>query len=135
MLGSAIVALMHKCEFSEEVVSPDTERVFYREIPDLNVKIKVFSSVVNSVARDKGADAIRVVAIYQKDGINRWLDSEARVYRTGEIEGVCNRLHERMREAWRKAVNLPKCGKCKTVMFWSAKKERHFCSEACWTKK
>lgn len=97
------------------VQSPEGKRS-YREVvyerahhKDARYKVLVFTSIAAGAtnARKLGADAIRVVALFErapdKDG---WTYSEARkqkrVFRTGTVEGVLERMYERMREAYAK---------------------------------
>lgn len=64
--------------------------------------IKVYSSIQRGegAIRGCGADAIRVVALFQPLDKIYPIFKSARVYRTGSVEGVLERMIERAREAY-----------------------------------
>lgn len=66
--------------------------------------VKVYSSVKRgeSGARECGADAIRVVAILTASGSGKTypIFKSARVYRTGSVDAVLDRMMGRAREAY-----------------------------------
>lgn len=64
--------------------------------------IKVYTSIQRgeTTVRSRGADAIRVVALFQPQSKVYPLFKSARVYRTGSVEGILNRMIERAREAY-----------------------------------
>lgn len=69
---------------------------------DARYKVLVYTSIAqgNARARKLGADAIRVVAIWDDGRSTRGVAKTKRVFRTGTVEGVLARVHERMREAY-----------------------------------
>ncbi len=69
---------------------------------DSRYTIKVYSSIQRgaSEARGCGADAIRVVALLTASGTVYPIFKSARVYRTGTIEAVLDRMIERARAAY-----------------------------------
>jgi hypothetical protein len=71
---------------------------------DERYAIKVFSSIQRgeSAARKCGADAIRVVALFQPQDKVYPIFKSARVYRTGTVEGVLERMVERARDAYKR---------------------------------
>lgn len=71
---------------------------------DERYAIKVFSSIRHgeSAARGCGADAIRVVALFQPRDKVYPIFKSARVYRTGTVVGVLDRMVERAREAYKR---------------------------------
>jgi hypothetical protein len=64
--------------------------------------VKVYSSIQRGAlgVRGCGADAIRVVALLVTPNKTYPLFKSARVYRTGTVEGVLERMIERAREAY-----------------------------------
>jgi hypothetical protein len=74
---------------------------------DPRYTVKVYSSIQRGAGevRECGADAIRVVALFA-DAKFRWpaqvvpIFKAARVYRTGSVEAVLDRMIERAREAY-----------------------------------
>jgi hypothetical protein len=77
------------------------------------VRVKVYTSIAvgEKVARECGADAIRVTAAYEgQRPIRPWpgrppstnfaIFKGQKILRTGTPDGVIERLHERMREAY-----------------------------------
>lgn len=74
---------------------------------DARYTIKVYSSIQRGAGdvRNCGEDAIRVVAMWVDDKFSwpareRPIFKSARVYRTGTVEGVLDRMIERAREAY-----------------------------------
>jgi len=64
--------------------------------------VLVYTSVAtgNARARKRGADAIRVVAIFDDGKRSYGIAKTPRVFRTGSVEAVLERTHERMRECY-----------------------------------
>lgn len=81
-------------------------------IADTRYKVVVYTSIAagSTTARKLGADAIRVVALYEPGNERRTeARSMKRVFRTGTVEGVLERTLERMREAYKMCSdNRPK---------------------------
>jgi hypothetical protein len=72
---------------------------------DTRFKVLVYTSIANgsTTARKVGADAIRVVALFEPGGEQQPQARKfKRVFRTGTVEGVLDRTLERMREAYAK---------------------------------
>ena len=67
---------------------------------DPRYTIKVYSSIQRGVIRGCGADAIRVVALLTTPGKVYPIFKSARVYRTGTVEAVLERMIERARQAY-----------------------------------
>jgi len=69
---------------------------------DAKYTVKVYSSVQRGEgeARGCGADAIRVVALLTTPAKVYPIFKSARVYRTGTVEAVLDRMMERAREAY-----------------------------------
>lgn len=84
-----------------------------RHARDERYAVKVYSSIQRGAedVRESGEDAIRVVAVHYTGTIGdggKWMFPDAargiykstRVYRTGTVEGVLDRMIERAREAY-----------------------------------
>jgi len=111
------------------------ERVFARNISDDGrVKIKVFTTIVANEVRNSGKDSIRVCATWDPhDGRSRGLVKITRVHRTGDIEKICQRMLERMREVWKRVNATERCS-CGTPKFKS-KKGNMVCADLCWKRR
>lgn len=90
---------------------------------DARYAIKVYSSIERGQeeVRVRGADAIRVVAIHYAGDLGsdgtwkfpeaaRGIFKAARVYRSGTVESVLDRMIERAREAYG-VINSHRCGR------------------------
>lgn len=77
---------------------------------DGKVHIRVYTSMsrYEDVARECGADAIRISLVVNGEGV--W--SNTRVHRTGTVEGVLDRMHERAKEAYAFATRCILSGHC-----------------------
>lgn len=130
-LAQEILELMKYAKFEEE--TSKGERVFSRHIhPQL--RVMVYTSIVGKEVREKDADALRVCGVYtNKKGEERGIVKSSRVYRTGQLEDILERLLKRMREVWRKSKNAEKCPKCGAPQFTS-KKGNLVCCEICFAK-
>lgn len=130
-LAQEIIDLMHYAEFKFE----DTkgEFVYSRQV-NPQIKVMVYTSIVNGEVREKDADAIRVTGVYTTfAGDERGIVKSERVYRTGELEAIVERVLQRMRNVWRKTKQVEHCKSCGAPKFVS-KKGHLVCCEACWTK-
>jgi len=92
------------------------EVVYVREHHlDPRYKVLVYTSVREGAAeaRKRGADAIRVCAIFedQKKAVSRGVAKLPKVLRTGTVEAVLERTIERAREAYRIINQKVKHGK------------------------
>ncbi len=86
------------------LVSQSGEEVYERpHDKDPKYTVKVYSSIRGGVARECGGDAIRVVAILTSgNGKTYPIFRGQRVYRTGSVEAVLDRMTERAREAYKR---------------------------------
>lgn len=138
LLAEKLEALFARSNFVR-VSGDTTEDVYEYAIPQIRgARIAVFSSVFRGEARELGADAIRIVAIYRRhDGQDKILSSETRVNRTGEVENIVGRVHERMRSTYGalrdRHNNGMQCRNCGAPLFTSAK-GNEVCAETCWVK-
>lgn len=134
-LAAELQALFAKSGFKK--LETRGEEVY--EYPYGDVSLLVYSSIVDGAVRGDGEDAIRVAAIYRrKDGQVRGLFKDTRVNRTGEIEKIVHRTHERMRGAYKSVRSRIAEGKicpcCRAPLF-VAKSGKEVCAETCWTTK
>jgi hypothetical protein len=76
------------------------------------VAVRVYTSFSQGedTARELGKDAIRVAVVYDANGFVRGLSDEQRVFRTGTVQGVLQRISERIAQA--EAVKLRQCARC-----------------------
>jgi len=154
VLANGIIALMAKSKF-KAVLIPGTKELVY-ELPVVgvpNMRVRVYTSIVytgNTVAvRTAGIDAIRVITMYKaaRDGKERPLaKANHKVYRTGEIESITDRVVTRMRECYAVGLTNPcVCRKCGAPTFKSKGKKKKIngkmtvvktsntvCAELCW---
>jgi hypothetical protein len=109
------------------------ERTFYRFVEDTpDIRIVVYTTIEGTRVRASGKDAIRVAAVYRtKAGRDQGLKKDIRVNRTGDIEGIVERMLERARGAWAAAKNALRCPSCGAPMFVS-KAGKDTCAEICW---
>lgn len=116
-----------------------TEDVYEREVPQVpGARIVVFSSISRGEARELGADAIRVIVLFRrKDGSDRPLIKEGRVFRTGTIDKITARTLERMRDAFSDLRTRERsgfrCKHCSAPLFVS-RNGKDVCAETCWAK-
>lgn len=90
--------------YDREVTTPHGKPVFVRVYTSVRVD--------RETARGCGKDAIRVALVFQHEDKWHGISSEQRVFRTGTVDGVLERMVERMRAAWVEARSLRRCGKC-----------------------
>ena len=98
-----------------------TEEQWYRcyengaHVPDRNLVVKVYSSVRRGAgdARGVGEDAIRVVALRYKGHEKGWVGiwKSKRIFRTGTVEKVIQRMIARMREGYLVLIEERKLGR------------------------
>lgn len=135
VLGSALVAKMDECGFTEEKIPGTKERVFSREVPgtDGKIRVAVYTTVVGGECRSVGRDSIKVCLLYTtKDGSVRGVGkSETRTHRVGELDAITTRVHLKMRAVYKTSKNCEKCSACGAPKFKS-KKKNMVCAELCW---
>ena len=133
MLALSLLNKLEECGFQEDaVVSGTKERVFYRSIPNANIDVRVFTTVVGQMVRENGKDAIRVCATYNaRDGSAKGIIKSTRIHRTGNIEDIVERMYQRMRTTWKAAKTGERCTKCNAPKF-TANSGNKVCAEICW---
>jgi hypothetical protein len=132
VLATHLIEKLTDCGFTEEAMPGTKERVFTREVPTSpGMKVAVYTTVEGRAARACGKDAIRVVALYKtKAGTYRGVGKDKRVNRTGEIVGIVERTHQRMRDMWLVAKAPTRCH-CGAPKFHS-KAGHEVCADLCW---
>jgi hypothetical protein len=134
LLTEELLALFERALFTEVFIPGTKERLFARDVPDTDGKIRVlvYSTIENGMARACGKDAIRVCALYRsRDGRERGIASgERRVNRTGTVEAICERVISRMRDCWKATKTASKCH-CGAPQFRS-KAKNLVCCDLCW---
>lgn len=159
ILAGELLAKLAMCGFKPVTEEGTKELLFERPIDGVpQMRVRVYTSVDQvgdnpAEVRQVGTDAIRVVTLYtaQKDGKDRPLaKANMRVFRTGDIADIADRMHERMRECYKVGLSNPcVCDKCgaptfmskekkkknrKTGKFYVVKPSRAVCAELCWLK-
>lgn len=134
-LAILIASQLTKANF--KLIDSVGEDIYEYQLTD-KIRVVVFSSIVNGMCRGVGEDAIRVVALYRrKDGQDKFLVKEARVFRTGEILDISNRTVERARDVVRELIRRKNqhlvCQSCGAPTF-TAKSGKETCAETCWVK-
>jgi len=134
-LTQELLALFDRAVFVEVSIEGTKERVFAREVPDTDGKVRVlvYSSIEGNMTRKCGDDAIRVCAVYKaRDGRERGIASaEKRVNRVGTVEAIAERVIDRMRQVWKATKTAERCPKCGAPMF-KAKSGKLCCADLCW---
>lgn len=140
-LAESILQVLSTANFIEEWHDDPgditRERVFYFPVLKApGVRILVYTSIVNDEVREVGKDAIRIVAVYKskRDDKEKGIVSTTRVNRVGDVDAIAQRVLERMRTVYKKAVNPDRCPHCGAPMFISRKGNR-VCAEICWEEK
>jgi hypothetical protein len=112
------------------------EMVFCRPSSRLTrTQLQVFTSIVDDEVRDLGSDSIKVCVTYDRtDGGTRGILKEARVFRTGQIEEIPERLVNRIHAAIKELKALRSCDRCGSPML-VAKSGKPYCADACWNHK
>ena len=133
MLALSIVGKLDECGFVETGFDDKTrEKVYARVIPDTDIAVKVYTTIVDREVRGEGKDAIRVCATYStKDGKSKGIVKSTRVHRTGNIDEIVDRMYGRMRETWKAAATGDRCHSCGAPKF-VAKSGKKVCAEICW---
>lgn len=130
-LGSLLVTKLKECGFKEE--SSSGERVFSRHIKN-NIYVVVYTTLKGNAVRGLGQDAIRISGVYRGSERERGLVKSVRVNRTGNMNDIVDRMHQRMRQAWKSCSSIVRCKSCNAPTFTS-KRGNQVCVELCWTRK
>lgn len=155
-LANSIISLMEKSKFAEVFIEGTKELVFELPVAGVpNMRVRVYTTIVNEGNRKEvrkiGTDAVRVITVYkaERDGKERALaKANHKVYRTGKIESISERIITRMRECYKVGLTNPNvCRSCGAPTFASkqkrkkingkmvvVKKSNTVCAELCWLK-
>lgn len=131
-LATAIRQKLDECRFIQAYTSPNTELIYVIPVGDTGMIVKVFTSIVGDQVRFVGADAIRVVGVFEQGDCSKGIVSETRVNRVGEISDIVQRMYERMKNVYRDCNNVERCKKCGAPKFRS-KAGNLVCAAICWT--
>lgn len=137
-LGSMILSKLTEKGFkpSSDAVAGETVLDFAlvsRGLPS-GFFVRVYTSVVNGIARGDGEDAIRVTLVWKdlKTGGITPISRNGRVNRTGEMEEIVERTLQRGRDLFLSLPSVPqcKCGAPKAI----SKAGNLYCAARCWIK-
>ena len=137
-LGSLILSTLSEKGFKETSDSVPGETVFDFSVLNRGLPsgffIRIYTSVVNGVARGDGEDAIRACLVWQNPKTNLFtpISKSTRVNRTGEMEEIVERVLQRGRDLWTGVPNISRCncGAPKAV----SKAGNLYCAARCWIK-
>ncbi len=134
-LAVAIKTFLTEMGFKETPQEGCAETVFGKESRRLRgVVMLVYTSIEGAEVREKGTDAIRVCAVgVNRFGERRGLASETRVHRTGSLEGIPDRVKDRIVDVAAELNNIPVCGDCGAATF-RRKNGRACCTDFCWSR-
>ena len=109
------------------------EMVFSRTSSRLaRTQLRVYTSIVDDEVRDLGSDSIKVCVTFDRtDGGTRGVLREARVFRTGQLEEIPDRLVNRIQGAIKELKALQACTRCGSPVL-VAKTGKPYCADACW---
>lgn len=140
-LATRLQEMFQRAEFLEVQLKGCQERVFAREVPgtDGKVRVLVYSTIEGDKTRAVAKDAIRVCAVYKAhDGRDRGIASaDARVNRVGTVSSIEDRVLSRMREVWKATKTASKCPRCGAPHFKSKTRKdgrggNLVCADLCW---
>jgi hypothetical protein len=96
--------------------------------------IRIYTSVVNGVARGDGEDAIRACLVWQDPKTNALtpISKTRRVNRTGEMSEIMERTLERGRSLYSEIPSISRC-KCGAPKATS-KAGNPYCAARCWIR-
>ena len=119
-LATRFIAGLKASGYAEIKIAGTRERVFARTMSNRAV-LQVYTSVVGTAVRQLDKDAIRFSGIYVRhDGQERTLlPKMSRVYRTGTIDRILERVQERLFAVEEELARIHTCRRCGTPMFKS----------------
>ncbi len=96
-----ITSLLESKGFTKGIMGQEiTYTIAHKREPKLKITIYTSLSVSGISARECGKDAIRVSATLVTEAKTYGIIKAKRVYRTGTVEGVLDRMLERAREVY-----------------------------------
>lgn len=137
-LGSMILSRLSEKGFKQASDSHGGETIFDFPVTRGGLPngfiIRVYTSVVNGVARGEGEDAIRVSLIWKNPASNVVIpvSKSGRVNRTGEMEEIVERTLQRGRDLWLASSKVSNC-RCGAPKITS-KAGKLYCAARCWIK-
>jgi len=134
-LATAITTMLTDLGFKETSQEGCGEVVFGKESRRLrSVTMLVYTSIEGAEVREKGTDAIRVCAVsINRFGERRGLGSETRVHRTGQLEGIPDRIRDRIVDMAATLNDVVICGDCGAPTF-RTKRGKACCTDFCWSR-
>jgi len=134
-LATAITTMLTDLGFKETPQEGCGEVVFGKESRRLrSVTMLVYTSIEGAEVREKGTDAIRVCAVsINRFGERRGLGSETRVHRTGQLEGIPDRIRDRIVDMAATLNDVVICGDCGAPTF-RTKRGKACCTDFCWSR-
>lgn len=141
-LAAMLIPKLISMGFEMDPPSTGLERVYRHRVTykngegPRNTFVKVYTTIPyhkngTPHVRNEGADAIRVVAIFDDGKARRGLVKEKRVFRTGTFGAIVERMYERARNAYKLALARPRCSECGAPTFVS-NKGNNVCAALCW---
>ena len=106
------------------------EEVWKRGVEGTKFQIAVYTTIVGNQVRSVGADAIRVVGLYENDGQVKGKLKSRSVHRTGKVEDIKERMIQRARNTWSDCRSNGTC-RCGAPLLVS-KKGNKYCADLCW---
>jgi len=95
--------------------------------------MRIYTSIVDGEVRDVGGDSIKVCAVYgMADGSTRGLMKERRVFRTGQLEEIAERVKDRIRLVALDINGVQTC-RCGGPM-GKSKAGKDYCMALCWKR-
>ena len=134
-LATAMKAELFEMGFGEVPQEGCQETVFGKESRRLRgVTMLVYTSIEGTAVRAAGTDAIRVCAVsINRFGERRGLGSETRVHRTGQLEGIPDRVRDRIVDMAAQLNDVVICGDCGAPTF-RTKAGKACCTDFCWSR-
>jgi hypothetical protein len=97
------------------------------------VEMRIYTSIAGGEVRDVGGDSIKVCAVYgMADGSTRGLMKERRVFRTGQLEEIAERVKDRIRLV---ALDINGVQTCRCGgPIGKSKAGKDYCMALCWKR-
>ena len=134
-LATDIRATVLGLGFTRKDLGPGTrEEVYARSSTRIRgVEMRIYTSIVDGEVRDVGGDSIKVCAVYgMEDGSTRGLMKERRVFRTGQLEEIADRVKDRIRLVALDINGVQTC-RCGGPV-GKSKAGKDYCMALCWKR-
>ena len=106
------------------------EEIWKRGVEGTKFQIAVYTSIVGNQVRSVGADAIRVVGLYENGGQVKGKLKSRSIHRTGKVDDIKERMLARARHTWKECKSNGTC-RCGAPLLVS-KKGNTYCADVCW---